>query len=203
MFTKKPIIYLVKGLRWFILITVPTVLMLLLSLILVTASGHKTLSLVVSGSMEPEIMTGAYVILQDVEQANIGDIVTYNHPNGVTIIHRIIDEKVIDGENCFILKGDNMRRRDSTTPKTSEVKQTLVKAFNWTAPFVQFICTGKKVSEKTFEIRMLIILCTFVVLFILCLPKDKPKSIDKKSIPEKSNLEALHKERGISNEHSN
>lgn len=64
--------------------------------------------LVVSGSMEPELYAGDIAIVnrnvefQDVE---IGDIIIFRY-NDMNIIHRVIDETVIDGEKYLKTKGD-------------------------------------------------------------------------------------------------
>lgn len=63
---------------------------------------------IMSGSMEPEIQTGAIVITQKTKDIKKGDIMFFESEDGVSVIHRCIEIK--DGE--YITKGDNNKIKD-------------------------------------------------------------------------------------------
>ena len=63
---------------------------------------------VLSGSMEPEFMTGSIIAVKQVSSETTfspGDIVTYMSKENTLITHRIIDVK--KNQSVFITKGDN------------------------------------------------------------------------------------------------
>jgi signal peptidase len=63
-----------------------------------------------SGSMEPAIRTGALVVLAEVdaEEIDIGDIITFDRPDGAggRVTHRVIDVISDGGGRAFLTKGD-------------------------------------------------------------------------------------------------
>lgn len=72
---------------------------------------------VVSGSMEPAIMTGDCVIAQDnvtVDDCEVGDVVVYRSYDGKRIVHRVIDKQQFDDSSSFlVVKGDANPRPDA------------------------------------------------------------------------------------------
>jgi signal peptidase len=103
----------VKGVAMIKLIKITGWILLFLMFILVISMFVSTFFgidkyVVISGSMEPELYAGYMVIVnrnvefQDVE---IGDIIIFRY-NDMNIIHRVIDETVIDGEKYLKTKGD-------------------------------------------------------------------------------------------------
>ncbi|MEX1158067.1 MAG: signal peptidase I [Thermomicrobiales bacterium] len=80
--------------------------------------GGRTSYVIVNGnSMEPHYERGDLVLVRSQGGYQVGDIVTYRHPEIGPIIHRIIDQ---DGAR-FILQGDNNDWLDSYKPLPSEV----------------------------------------------------------------------------------
>ena len=79
---------------------------------------------IMSGSMEPTIMTRDAIIIRRIEDTDlkVGDIITYRSEDpyfhGIMITHRIIDTKVVDGETVFVTKGDS-----NTTPDRLSIKR--------------------------------------------------------------------------------
>lgn len=69
--------------------------------------------LVLSGSMEPGIMTGDLIISKNVDEddVKIGDVVTFQINNEV-ITHRIVDSTEKDGKLYYTTKGDNNNTAD-------------------------------------------------------------------------------------------
>lgn len=72
-----------------------------------SAFGYQLKS-VLSGSMEPEIQTGSIIAIKEVdnhEQFEKGDVITFTTKDGIHITHRIVEVQG-DGES-YITKGDN------------------------------------------------------------------------------------------------
>lgn len=63
---------------------------------------------VITESMQPVIEPGDMIIInsRQINQANIGDIITYKLETGSLVTHRIIDKKIISGKIIYQLQGD-------------------------------------------------------------------------------------------------
>ena len=59
-------------------------------------------SVVLSGSMEPNIPTTSLVLIHDANQIEIGDVVTYINADNISVTHRVIE---IEGDQ-IIVQGD-------------------------------------------------------------------------------------------------
>ena len=73
---------------------------------------HKYI--VVSGSMEPSLYAGDMVFVNsnvDFEDVQIGDVIIFQYED-MNIIHRVVDEALIDGEKHLKTKGDNNKCAD-------------------------------------------------------------------------------------------
>lgn len=94
---------------WMILL----ILALLFTFVQKINNGHSSifgyqLKTVLSGSMEPEFMTGSIIAVKQVSSETTfspGDIVTYMSKENTLITHRIINVK--KDQSVFITKGDN------------------------------------------------------------------------------------------------
>ena len=69
---------------------------------LIKIAGTAVL-IVVTGSMEPEIMAGELIVISESKDYQIGDIVTYREDGEYLITHRITEKQ----EDYLITKGDN------------------------------------------------------------------------------------------------
>lgn len=73
---------------------------------------------IASGSMEPTIKTGEVIVGKevDIENLEIGDIVTFNGTkgqlNGKVVTHRIVDIYVEDNQTYVVTKGDAIGDED-------------------------------------------------------------------------------------------
>jgi len=83
----------------------------------IQAGGQTAYAIVSGNSMEPGFRRGDLVVLRQATNYQIGDIVTYRHPELGPVIHRIIAEN--DGR--FIFKGDNNTWQDSYQPTQAEM----------------------------------------------------------------------------------
>lgn len=102
---------------------------------------------VVSGSMEPAIMTNSISILEycGMGDIGVGDIVMYYSPySDINITHRVIDKGVdILGEEYLITKGDANELEDNIPVTSAMLRGKLVKTFNWAVPFMDYILYGE------------------------------------------------------------
>lgn len=70
--------------------------------------------LVVSGSMEPTLYAGDIVFVNtnvDFDDVKIGDVIIFQYED-MNVIHRVVDEAMIDGERHLKTKGDANARED-------------------------------------------------------------------------------------------
>ena len=78
--------------------------------------GQAAYVIVAGNSMEPRLHRGDLVIVRQATDYQIGDIVTYRHPEIGPIIHRIVAQE----GNRFVFKGDNNAWIDSYLPIQAE-----------------------------------------------------------------------------------
>ena len=93
--------------------------------------GYKPF-IVLSGSMEPAVMTGDLVITQEVDPASLqaGDVIAYRYGDSSIITHRIREVTQKDGLRAFITKGDANNADDNVMPTEDLVEGRL----RWTVP---------------------------------------------------------------------
>ena len=85
--------------------------------------------IVQSGSMEPAITTGSVVIIQDRERYEVGDIITFGgdqSPDGLPTTHRIIEDRLQDGELVFITQGDANDSPDVEPIRPEGIRGTVI-----------------------------------------------------------------------------
>lgn len=78
--------------------------------------------MVVTGSMEPTIVPKEMIIIQEKDEYNEGDIITYKDNFSNLITHRIV---AIDGEK-YITKGDGNEEADDIIKK-EDIKGKVIK----------------------------------------------------------------------------
>ncbi len=123
-------------------------------------------SLVLSGSMEPDISVNDLVILKSTDKFNVNDIVSYKDTSGKVVMHRIIK---IDG-NKVITKGDANNVSDKEIDK-SQITGIYVCNIKYLGKIIKLIKT---------PIGLLLILLLIVV--IIFIPTGKDNLFDKKDI---------------------
>jgi tetrahydromethanopterin S-methyltransferase subunit A len=80
-------------------------------------------------SMDPILDEGTFVlqiIPENENDINLGDIITYISPEGLRIIHRVIDINFDDEGKYFILKGDNNKEPDPYKVRFDMIDRILV-----------------------------------------------------------------------------
>ena len=79
--------------------------------------GNVQLKIVKSGSMEPNILTGSVVVIKPEAMYAVNDVVTFGADTGSSIptTHRIIDQRIENGQTLFQTKGDANEEADQNT----------------------------------------------------------------------------------------
>jgi signal peptidase len=108
-----------------------------IALILICLILATHMNVVVSGSMEPILYRGDIVVVEktdfmgihefDPKDVHVGDIVVYdatwyNKP----VIHRVINKTIVDGDEYFIIKGDNNPVADPYPVHYSQIKERII-----------------------------------------------------------------------------
>lgn len=68
--------------------------------------GYKALT-ILSNSMKPNFKAGDIIFINDKLEPTLNDVVTYKHPDGILVTHRIIGIEKKNGAVFFKTKGDN------------------------------------------------------------------------------------------------
>ncbi|MEE1196602.1 MAG: signal peptidase I [Lachnospiraceae bacterium] len=128
---------------------------------------------VLSGSMEPEISTGAVVFVDTraaPEQMHVGDVITYQL-NGTNITHRIVAETV----SAVTTKGDANEQADfSPVPRASILGLVL-----FAIPFLGFIYSI--ISQPVFIAVLSSLLAVNLIIEAICSLKTHTRKEKEKS----------------------
>jgi len=127
-------------------------------------------SAVLSGSMEPEIMTGDLAVIKSSEDYDVGDIVVYSSQYEL-IIHRIVD---INGEK-IVTKGDANNVNDSPVDK-SDIKGKMI--FH-----IPYLGKAAMLVKQPFSI-VILILSAVILLSLSSKNKDDEAEKLKKEIED-------------------
>ena len=84
--------------------------------------GYKPF-IVLSGSMEPSIMTGDMVFVKetDPDSLKVGDVIAYKSGSAV-VTHRIVEVKSENGETRYVTQGDANNAADQSLVKPTDVE---------------------------------------------------------------------------------
>lgn len=97
---------------------------------------------ILSGSMEDELHTGAIVVVEETKTVQEGDIVFFIAEDGGLVIHRYVDT---DENGNMITKGDNNPKEDLEPVTKERLQGKVVMKMNWTAgPMNFFAWLGNK-----------------------------------------------------------
>jgi signal peptidase len=105
-----------------------------------TVMGHKVLS-VVSGSMEPAIMTGDVIVVKPLgpgQAVQEGDVITYRTRENANMLitHRVVGAILVNGQPAaYVTKGDANPDQDLSTIALDQV----VGRYSWRIPYFGYI----------------------------------------------------------------
>ena len=94
--------------------------------------------IVQSGSMEPAIGTGSVVIIAERERYQVGDIVTFGGDDArdqLPTTHRIIEDRLQEGELVFITQGDANESPDLQPLRASDIRGAVI----FTVPYLGYL----------------------------------------------------------------
>lgn len=145
--------------------------------------GYRILH-VISGSMEPEIENGSYIIIKEVDasELQVGDVITFISEEpaiyGMYNTHRIYDicKDTYTGETLFITKGDAHEDTDAYPVSVEQIVGKLVKVlpFGKTIGKVLVHLSNNYVYFGIVILPLLICLISYIVqLFKALSGKDK------------------------------
>lgn len=106
-----------------------------------SCGGYKPF-IVLSGSMEPTIMTGDLAISKEVDDKTtlkVGDIISFKNKEGIVITHRIVNITTEDGELAFETRGDNNYENDQELVKASTIEGKFIQNIHGLGNVAMFI----------------------------------------------------------------
>ncbi|OGG44391.1 signal peptidase I [Candidatus Kaiserbacteria bacterium RIFCSPHIGHO2_01_FULL_48_10] len=100
-------------------------------------TGNYTVKIVQSGSMEPEIKTGALVVVKPASDYAVGDVITFTFSarDEIPTTHRIVAERAVSGVMQYTVKGDANEEAD---PKEVLEKDVIGKVI-FSVPYLGFL----------------------------------------------------------------
>lgn len=123
-------------------------------------NGNIKMFTVLSGSMEPKIHTGSAVIIKPFSNYKIGDVVTFGKTNKTDIptTHRIVEEKIQDGEKVFSTKGDANNSNDSLEVLEKDILGKVLFSMHYLGYLIDFV-------QKPIGFMIMIIIPAIVIVY--------------------------------------
>jgi len=142
--------------------------------------GYKPF-IVLSGSMEPAIMTGDIVLDKEVDTdtLKVGDIISYREGPNTVVTHRIKEIKTDGGSKKFITQGDANNAEDQNPVAASEVEGKVLANAHKLGDAAMFMQT---------KVGMLIFIAVPLVLLVL-LDIFRRRKLNRTSKKETAELE--------------
>ena len=124
---------------------------------------------VVSGSMEPEILTNSISIMQycSIDDIKVGDIVMYKQPElGINITHRVLKKDIDEVGNIYLItKGDANSSADNIKVTSDLLVGKIVATYNNTVKYVNFVMLENG-EINTFALLQVIIFISVLIAII-------------------------------------
>ena len=140
----------------------------LVALYMTPLFGNKP-AVIVSGSMEPTIKTGALVLIHfsDFDDCEVGDIITYYHPGFDELVtHRVVEK----GDDYYWTQGDANAARDSVSVIADNYYGKVVCIANWIAPLLERWVVDRQLDRGSIMSALVAIgLCAAVVCVVISL----------------------------------
>lgn len=72
--------------------------------------------------MKPTFSAGDIILINVISEPQVDDVITYKHPDGILVTHRILEKVNKEGQAFFKVKGDNNHvEDDALVPKSAIV----------------------------------------------------------------------------------
>ncbi len=130
--------------------------------------------IVISSSMEPDIVRNSVVIIDTklkYEELEVGDVINYTHPEHKGVIHKVFQKsKTVEGP-MYLTSGINPKTNqviDNWVVGSDMYEGKVIKVFNWLSPIITFLF-GNLVHINPLHLGFgfLVITITLVSLIIL------------------------------------
>lgn len=110
--------------------------------------------------MEPAVKVGSIVIIKPVSQYKVGDVVTFGGKKDgeIPTTHRIVSERVSDGEVVYSTKGDANEDNDPSEIRESEVIGKVL----FSVPYVGYIINF---ARKPIGIVLIILIPALFIIY--------------------------------------
>jgi signal peptidase len=143
-------------------------------------------AIVISGSMEPQIMTGAMTVgkLVDATEVSVGDVVTVPRSTGGLVTHRVVTAEEVSGGVSLTLKGDANDVADAQPYFVKEVYLVVA-----SVPLLGAIVEAMRTTTGFIMLGSLGLLVVFVYLWR---PKRQPIVTDGEVDPEPTPVVEKH-----------
>ena len=189
----------------FILRTLSTVLVTLVMILALTMVGPRFLGMeiyaVLSGSMEPEIPTGAIIYVKDVDPSTleIGDDITYKLSSGTPATHRII-EFVYDEEDPGVKKFRTKGIANDEADKNPVHPDSIIGEPIVTIPLLGFLAYFIQSKEGILAaIAVLAVIFWLMIIPDFICPKEKKKKKKSNSKDNDNEQNGEVSEQNVSN----
>jgi signal peptidase len=130
---------------------------------------------VLSGSMEPHFQTGSVVYVQPAKSYSAGDVVTFNTERGMTVTHRIVDEKLADNGMMYTTKGDANNAADTESVAQSQITGKALFSVPYLGYAVNFLKT-----PKGFLLSIILPTLVFIGFELWAIKKEIEKNVEQK-----------------------
>lgn len=127
--------------------------------------GNYKAVIVVSGSMEPAIMTDSLNLAEKVDNIDdieVGDIVMFNTSIGV-VSHRCIEKETYNGKTYLHTKGDNNNEADGILVDEEMIEGKIVYTINSIAPLIKYLNTDGNTVATMYKLVMIILIVIVVI----------------------------------------
>lgn len=98
---------------------------------------------VMSGSMEPAIMTGNLVVTKPEKQYETGDIITFSGGQELMITHRVTSIRQENGQAVYTTKGDANAQEDLTPVYPESISGRVAFQVPYLGRFIELVKTPK------------------------------------------------------------
>lgn len=137
---------------------------LLLGLAILVLTGWR-LDVVTSASMDPAIPKGSAVLARpvrpsDVEALEVGDVITFRHPQvEAPVMHRIVEVVEQRGQRAFVVQGDANARPDGRIVPSDDVAARVEASTPWLGSVL-------KVLRPPFGVVLLVVVPVVLALAV-------------------------------------
>ncbi|MDY0410157.1 signal peptidase I [Virgibacillus soli] len=132
--------------------------------------GYKPLT-ILSNSMKPAFQVGDIVIIHKDKEPQVNEVVTFKHPEGILVTHRVVDSEIVNGMEVYSTKGDNNHIADDLLIS----KEQIVGVVQFVIPKVGYVANfmSGPVGFSLFVLAPLLILANIQIFKWLGLTKNE------------------------------